>query len=140
MQGFRRGWTNVDEQQVSKNGPRWKLVGNAVTVGVSRWVAKRLASPGEAFSDEELWDRESSWPTAAWGADGKIWRVRISEYPFHEPYQHLLNVLSEHSAAPLSERALTGFWSRLNQGNLGRHPGFRESIEQQLTMERRLVI
>ena len=29
-----------------RKGTRWKLVGNAVTVGVSEWVAGRLVSPG----------------------------------------------------------------------------------------------
>ena len=129
MQGFPRGWTEVDGPTTRKNGPRWKLVGNAVTVGVAEWVAGRLVNPSDAVCDEELWDGGGTWPTAAWGSDGKIWRVRCSEFPRHDPYQHLGDVVDVTEADPLSLRAITGFWNRLSQGNLGRHPGFRDDVQ-----------
>jgi DNA (cytosine-5)-methyltransferase 1 len=128
MQGFPRGWTDVDRGSRRRNGPRWKLVGNAVTVGVSEWVARRLRDPGDAPRDEELWDGAGRWPTAAWGADGKVWRVNVSEFPEHQPYQHLLTVVEAGTAEVLSHRATKGFLGRLAQGNLGRHPGFREHV------------
>ena len=115
-----------------KNGPRWKLVGNAVTVGVSRWVAARIHEPGDPINEEELWERGGRWPAAAWGSDGKIFRVAISEYPRHEPYRHLLDLVDARGAEVLSRRALAGFWGRLSQSNLGRHPGFREQIAEEL--------
>ena len=46
LQGFPRGWTATVHGRGLKNGPRWKLVGNAVTVGVAAWVAGRIAEPG----------------------------------------------------------------------------------------------
>lgn len=132
LQGFPFGWTDVFHAAAGRNGPRWKLVGNAVTVGVSRWVASRIAAPGDPINEEELWDGRGRWPTAAWGADGKIVRVEVSEFPQHQPYQHLLDVVDVRSAEVLSRRALAGFWSRLSDGNLGRHPGFREQIVMEL--------
>lgn len=131
MQGFPRGWTDVNPS-ARRNGPRWKLVGNAVTVGVSRWVAERLAEPGDVVCEEELWKGRGTWPTAAWGENGKIWRVQISEFPKHETYRHLLETVNASTTRPLSYRALAGFWSRLRQGNLGRHPGFRDQIVEEL--------
>lgn len=80
LQGFPRGWTEA-AQGPNRNGPRWKLVGNAVTVGVARWLGSRLTSPGDWTDDGELWDGPRSWPTAAWGGDGKVWKMHISEYP-----------------------------------------------------------
>ena len=71
MQGFPRGWTDMEAFGARRNGPRWKLVGNAVTVGVSEWVARRLADPGDVLCDEELWDGAGTWPTAAWGRTGR---------------------------------------------------------------------
>lgn len=132
LQGFPAGWTNVFGDSSRRNSPRWKLVGNAVTVGVSRWVASRIAEPGDPINEEELWDRGGRWPTAAWGSDGKVVRVALSEFPRRLRYQHLLDVVDISSAQPLSQRALAGFWRRLSSGNLGRHPGFREHVAAEL--------
>jgi len=132
LQGFPIGWTDVFDGPARRNGPRWKLVGNAVTVGVSRWVASRIAKPGDVVNEEELWDKAGRWPSAAWGSDGKIVRVAVSEFPRHEPYRHLLDVVDIRSAEVLSQRALAGFWDRLSSGNLGRHPGFREHVTAEI--------
>ncbi len=47
LQGFERGWTKPATPHAARNGPRWKLVGNAVTVGVAEWLVDRLARPGD---------------------------------------------------------------------------------------------
>ncbi|MBL8931679.1 MAG: DNA (cytosine-5-)-methyltransferase [Kineosporiaceae bacterium] len=128
LQGFPRGWTAPAETVPRRNGPRWKLVGNAVTVGVAAWLAGRIAEPGEMILDAEPWSGPRSWPTAAWGERGKVWRVAASEYPRLQPYRHLLDVLDADQAPTLSHRGTAGFLGRLSQGNLGRHPGFREDV------------
>lgn len=129
MQGFPRGWTEpADEQR--RRGPRWKLVGNAVTVDVAAWVASQLAAPGQFELESTPWDGPASWPTAAWGENGKVWTVDVSEHPVRAPYQHLLDVVDIEHAAPLSNRGVVGFIRRLEQGNLGRHPGFRTDIAE----------
>jgi len=130
MQGFSRGWTAVDGVSTRRNGPRWKLVGNAVTVGVAQWVAGRLAEPGEPQVSYAEWTHQGrSWPTAAWGEKGRVWSVpEISEFPLLNSYTHLGDIVDWEQSEPLSHRASSGFFSRLQQGNLGRHPGFREDI------------
>lgn len=138
MQGFPRGWTAVDTEGLARrNGPRWKLVGNAVTVGVSEWIGRRITTPADVVCDEDLWDGRGAWPTAAWGEDGKVWWVRVSEFPENRPYQHLLDVVDTTAAEPLSERATAGFLGRLQSGNLGRHPGFRDDVAGHLVATRR---
>jgi DNA (cytosine-5)-methyltransferase 1 len=129
MQGFPRGWTAVADEQRSR-GPRWKLVGNAVTVDVAAWVASRLAAPGRFEQASVQWDGPASWPSAAWGQDGKVWTVPVSEYPLRAPYQHLTDVVDVDVAPALSNRGAVGFIRRLEQGNLGRHPGFRDDIAE----------
>ena len=129
LQGFPRGWT-APAQQTKRNGPRWKLVGNAVTVGVARWLGTRLAAPGDWTDTGELWDGPKSWPTAAWGGDGKVWQVQLSEFPEHLPYRHLLDVLDLATLKPLTYRGIKGFHDRLESGNLGRHPGFRDAVAE----------
>lgn len=130
MQGFPRGWTEVTSGQPLRNGPRWKLVGNAVTVDVAAWVASRLVQPGDYVDDSVVWDGPGAWPTAAWGDSGKVWKVAASEYPMLRDYRHLLDVMDPAQAPALSHRATRGFAGRLNRGNLGRHPGFREAVSE----------
>lgn len=130
LQGLERGWTDVFEGQ-KRNGPRWKLIGNAVTAHVSEWVAHRIDKPGHVEVDYVPWQRtEGAWPAAAWGDGGQTWTVPgLSEFPEHRPYRHLLEVVDVANADPLSARGAAGFWSRLQQGNLGRHIGFRDDVE-----------
>jgi DNA (cytosine-5)-methyltransferase 1 len=129
LQGFERGWTDVAGTS-RKNGPRWKLVGNAVTTRVAEWVAERIASPGEPAVDLYRSSFEGRWPTAAWGETGKGFAVDVSEFPRLAPYEHLSSVIDLASAAPLSDRAINGFRRRLEQGNLGRFDGFREDVSR----------
>lgn len=129
LQGFPRGWTRPAETGRS-NGPRWKLTGNAVTVGVAEWLGHRLKHPADWLDDSEVWDGPRSWPTAAWGGDGKVRSLRISEFPEHQPYRHLLEVVDPTWCRPVTHRGASGFWRRLQQGNLGRYPGFREDVAE----------
>jgi DNA (cytosine-5)-methyltransferase 1 len=127
LQGFPRGWTESADIG-RRNGPRWKLVGNAVTVGVAAWVASRLDNPGDYCAIDGLWSPGKPWPTAAWGENGKVRAVSISEFPKLATYTHLTHLLTISDAKPLSHRAASGFWSRLQTSKLGRHPGFRDDI------------
>lgn len=130
MQGFDRGWTDVDHLSARRNGPRWKMIGNAVTVGVSRWIGGRLGSPGDPVSGFREWQvGNGAWPTAAAGHAGRIEvPVSISEFPEHLAYSHLAEMIDASTAEPLTLRGAKGFWNRLQQGNLGRYPGFRDDI------------
>lgn len=129
MQGFERGWTNVMSNG-KKNGPRWKLVGNAVTTRVAEWVAGRIAEPGDVVADLNGPEVTHRWPTAAWGEHGKAHAVAISEFPVLAPYEHLSSVVDLNEATPLSARAINGFRNRLMQGNLGRYQGFRDDVDR----------
>lgn len=127
MQGFDRGWTDVLPMG-RKNGPRWKLVGNAVTTRVAQWVARRISEPGDPLVELDGPRVSAGWPTAAWGDRGNAHAVSVSEFPTLAPYEHLSSVVDPNSATPLSGRAINGFQSRLLQGNLGRFEGFREDV------------
>ena len=123
LQGFPRGWTEAASDG-KRDASRWKMLGNAVTVGVSEWVAGRIANPGDDLA-ERVPLESHPWPSAAAGFGGKRWRVFVSEYPVLRPYQHLLDVVNPSTATPLTHRAAAGFLDRLERGNLGRYPGFR---------------
>jgi len=118
LQGFARGWTSATATQRQK-GARWKLVGNAVTVGVAAWLGRRLADPGAyGEAEAEPLGAGDRWPTAAWGCGGRRWRSHVSMWPEVGPYTHLRDVLDETRALPLSYRAAAGFFERTQRAKL----------------------
>lgn len=59
-----------------------------------------------------------------------MWKVELSEFPELKPYQHLSDVVDVGAARPVTHRGSNGFWSRLQEGNLGRTPGFRADVAE----------
>lgn len=118
LQGFDRGWTEAAAAN-GKRGPRWKLVGNAVTVGVAEWLGRRLANPGEYDESEATPMTDADrWPAAAWGGDGVRWRSNVSMWPERQAYQRLSDVLDPDGLTPLSYRAAAGFLERTSRAKL----------------------
>ncbi|MDN5692339.1 MAG: DNA (cytosine-5-)-methyltransferase [Micrococcaceae bacterium] len=132
LQGFPRGWTDVDYQlsPARTRGTRGKMLGNAVSVRVAEWVASRIDRPGEVICPSVAWGTGTRWPNAAAGAAGVRERIEASEFPVQRPYEHLREHVDVSSAPALSLRAVAGFHSRLMKGNLGWHPGFREAVAE----------
>jgi DNA (cytosine-5)-methyltransferase 1 len=126
IQGFDTDWTNPTGCVSATT--RWRLVGNAVTVGVSEWVARRLVNPRSFDKEVHQLDTSARWPNAAYGANGKRWAVDVSMWPTHEPYQHLSEVVNVDTAPPLSKNAAAGFYKRAMRGNLRFAPGFLEDV------------
>jgi len=130
MQGFPRGWTK-SALEVARPGTRWKLVGNAVTVGVSSWVGRRLAKPGEFNETGQLiLPRGLKWPTAAWGNHEERWSFPASLWPEKHEYRHLLDVMDADKAVPLSLRATTGFHTRLLKSRLRYREEFSQALKE----------
>lgn len=130
MQGFPRGWTTPADRVSNRRGTRWKLVGNAVTVGVSTWLGRRLAAPGEPFLEGAAIQAGDRWPTAAFGAAGKAWAVDVSMWPTHEPYRHLVDIVDLAEASPVSARGAAGFLSRAERGSLRFVDGFLHDVAE----------
>jgi DNA (cytosine-5)-methyltransferase 1 len=118
LQGFARGWTSAADSVSKRKGTRWKLVGNAVTVGVSEWVASCLVAPRGFDVEVRRLSDASLWPKAGFGVGGKRWAVDVSMWPVHQPYVHLSDLVDLSRAEPLSVRAAAGFLARANRGSL----------------------
>lgn len=118
MQGFPRGWTEPSHEVLPGFGQRWHQIGNAVTVGVSRWVGERIVNPSEPIlPGKQLKFVKGRWPQAAYGHNGEVLTVRdASFWPKQEPYAHLSGVVDLSEASPLSARAAKGFLKRVSLG------------------------
>lgn len=129
LQGFEADWTlPASEIKHAKRAHRWKLVGNAVSVPVARWVGGKLASPG-SFNDPGTAQlpRGVSWPRAAWGYKGKVFPADVSMWPVQWERPHLAEFL-KFPCTDLSLRAASGFLSRARESTLNFELGFLDAV------------
>lgn len=131
LQGFRKGWT-LPAEQVAKRGFRWRLVGNAVSVPVARWVGSRLARPGVATQTcvREVGLTEPL-PDAAWSEGGAMLTAAISRWPKRPSQPRPLADFLTDAGQPLSHRAAAGFYKRATERSKLKFPaGFLEVVRR----------
>lgn len=139
LQGFVRGWTSAAEV-VGEPNARWKLVGNAVTVGLGKWVGHRVLTairgtaqhPAGAVRDERR-----PWPDAAFGGPAlEVRAVAASRWPVQLPVKPLDDVLAHEGLRPLSHRATKGFLSRIEESGIKLEREFLRDLEGHLSFMR----
>lgn len=131
LQGFESGWT-APAETVGRKSFRWKLVGNAVSVPVAKWVGDRLANPGSFTPDvtTHVVQKGKAWPTNAWNVGrGRYTMPTISEYPVLTPRSHLAEFL-QYPPKDLSLRATEGFLSRTERAKLRFPNGFLAAVQR----------
>lgn len=119
LQGFDPGWTNVEvDGRPVKLGTRWKMIGNAVSVPVSRWIGGQLSLESHEPLRDHVGigsiDGSRPLPPAAFGGNGVWFAADASthiEVPIHEPIMKFLN----DPLQGLSTKALTGYLHRAKQ-------------------------
>jgi DNA (cytosine-5)-methyltransferase 1 len=133
LQGFPVDWTlPASSTKPGRQSVRWKLVGNAVSVPVSRWVAEGLTtSRSHDASADRLVTRTAPWPKAAWGRAGRIYQVDRGPWPMREEHPPLAAFL-EFPVTPLSARATAGFLNRANRSRLRFIPSFLDDVRAHL--------
>ena len=130
LQGFEPDWTaEALEIPGVKRGHRWKLIGNAVSVPVAKWLGEQLANPPAAQYEFARLQRVASWPKAAWGHRDKTYAVNVSTWPVALKAQHLRDFL-KFERTPLSHRASQGFLSRFEASTLKKESGFLAAIRR----------
>lgn len=138
LQGFPRGWTEP-ALAPGERDLRWKLVGNAVTVGVGQWIGELLAACGDrGFAPRPTAvaiDVTRRWPTAGWGAPGEAWASTVSAWP-RRPDDPTSLIEALRTPTPLSHRATRGFLSRLDESARRVPAAFYRDLEQHLAHTR----
>ena len=132
LQGFEADWTKPALEVAGiRKGHRWRLVGNAVSVPVSKWLGHRLANP-EDFDRARcgaLLGPGATWPYAAWGHSGRVYPIEVSRWPVSVVAPHLSDFL-KFQLMPLSARAAAGFKSRMDVSSLNFNGEFREAMRR----------
>jgi len=131
LQGFKADWTKPAEAVV-RGSFRWKLVGNAVSVPVARWLGESLASP-RAFALQGVRElvQPGAWPTNAWNVGDGRFTADLSEFPVRRKRKSLEAFL-RYEPKLLSQKATAGFLARMEKGNLRFPPGFIDALKRHL--------
>jgi DNA (cytosine-5)-methyltransferase 1 len=128
LQGYALEWTAAADGASSQKNPRWRLVGNAVSVPVAQWVAERVKAPGAVLDFPRLSNRSrKAWPDAAWNVgEGRV-DVEASEQPIAADRPSIVD-FRDANWSRLSERALDGFIGRAIAGGLRTPDGFLDAL------------
>jgi DNA (cytosine-5)-methyltransferase 1 len=132
MQGFPIDWT-LPSSTVRKESHRWYLIGNALTVGLSRWIGERFINPAPWNESTPCWsmDRNSKWALGGWNVGDGKYALDISAFPLtYEPIE--LESWLRYPLKPLSSRASKGFLSRAERANLRFPPNFLDAVREHI--------
>ena len=137
LQGFPSRWSSALTGKAARY--RWRLVGNAVSVPIAKWIGERLNNPGTYDDrDDAPLDPEGRWPSAAWNIGGHRMAATASEFPLRKR-RGRLSAFNTDGWPHLSKRALGGFISRARAGRLAYPAGFIEALEEAHCMVRKNV-
>jgi DNA (cytosine-5)-methyltransferase 1 len=130
LQGFKAGWTDLSDEEPRSAGKRWRMIGNAVSVPMAKWIAKRLTAETKIFEAGEPVElpTDAGWPAAGWGMNGVRARSDVSEWPVQRKQKHLAGFL-EYGLKPLSKKATSGFLSRLVDSCLRYETSFARDLK-----------
>jgi DNA (cytosine-5)-methyltransferase 1 len=130
LQGFASGWTQPAGNVLGvRQSHRWKLVGNAVSVSVAKWLGERIVSPTGVMPPSHALTTGKPWPTAAWGRTGRAYAVDVSSFPQRRKPIPLREFL-RFPRTPLSLRASAGFLSRAERSCLKFENGFLKDLRR----------
>lgn len=128
LQGFPVDWTAVPGATRAHERSRSRLVGNAVSVPVARWVASRILHPTSTLRNRESIVRdENAWPKAAFGWNTRRYEAAVAPMlPQHDPILEFLR----YEAVPLSYAATRGFRLRYEASRLRKDKRFLKALRE----------
>lgn len=133
LQGFQPGWTDVTRDGSGiREGMRWRMVGNAVSVPLARWLGDTLAeertwTPPPDLAEMRL-DRPL--PRGGFGSTAGRYVVDCSTHVEVAAHKKISDFLEE-PLKPLSPRALSGYVRRADSADRKWPDGFLEALKAQ---------
>ena len=129
LQGFPAGWTDMVGRDRGRN-PAWRLLGNAVSIPVARWVAERIKTPG-TVSDfvQTTIEPGDRWPEAGWNVGAGRVGIAASDKPVAKKAPSI-SVFRDPSWSRLSNRAMDGFIGRAEEGGLRMPANFLDTLRK----------
>lgn len=134
LQGFPMDWTKPETSNPKTERARWRLVGNAVCVGVSRWLGGRLRAAERkqlSFYGESLPLAPGPWPPAGWGEEGHRNTVSVSAFPVTRTRPGIDTFLRR-DLRPLSRKAASGFLQRARKSSLNFPEGMLSELDEHI--------
>lgn len=127
LQGFSVGWTAQAVDSGLPDRVRWRLVGNAISIPVAKWIGERI------IAAQHVGVQQANLPIArthqshnfAWGKPGQA--KHTSKLESEGPAQPIITPISTfelRDLRPLSKRAASGFLTRLLKSSLSPDPDF----------------
>jgi DNA (cytosine-5)-methyltransferase 1 len=135
LQGFPAGWTQPAADVIGTDRVRWRLVGNAVSVPVARWLGARLSSASDASTTQPIATAGTQRShNAAFGGPGKATKYvqKAHEGP-PESNRKTLRDFHLPNGKALSRRAANGFLSRYSKSQLTINKEFQEALRSYCT-------
>jgi len=130
LQGFTSGWTGAHGELLNGRQVWGRLIGNAVSVPVARWVGQRIKTPGTVLDFERRpLGVGQRWPDAAWNvSEGRV-EVIANDEPISRERPSIA-VFRDPTWTRLSDRALDGFVKRATEGRLRMPAGFLDVLRR----------
>jgi DNA (cytosine-5)-methyltransferase 1 len=129
LQGFPSHWSLLPGAPLSDQRARWRLLGNAVSVPISEWLARRILKTRNTVPQGDLVEASDLLPKAAYGY-GRTWiAVDAVERPSRHLTPGILDFLKE-DGLPLSAGATRGFRERLEDSSLRKNGQFLEALKR----------
>lgn len=133
LQGFPVGWTEVNfNSRPMKAGERWKMLGNAVSAPLSKWIGEELSQPSSVGSlVPAVRFTDGPFPSAGRGSRGRWERVVSTTHVLTSEHVPLGSFLRD-EPKPLSAKALSGYIKRVEGGRKNLPKSFVRALKAQL--------
>jgi DNA (cytosine-5)-methyltransferase 1 len=129
LQGFPSRWTSLARNRKSGDSRlRWRLLGNAVSVPIAEWIARRILNAHYSVPEGVKVTRNELLPQSAHGRGGAFIAVDATERPSRHTTPGILDFL-KHDGTPLSARATRGFRTRLEASPLRKDKEFLAALK-----------
>jgi DNA (cytosine-5)-methyltransferase 1 len=130
LQGFEPGWTRPASEALGGDRVRWRLIGNAVSVPVAKWLGQQILVSGSRNAEEPSPSVGATSFNAGWGgpSQGSRYLHRAHEGPSIECRRGLAEFGLRDPKA-LSRRAAVGFLTRYAKSPLAINSEFLGALE-----------